>query len=163
MFERFLEILQNIATSLAAIAVSLQSGASLPSAAAPAEPAKPAGKGKGAAATAGAAAASPAAPTAASTASSTTSAASVAKAEPAAAAVDFKRVTEVCMSLAKKTAEEGGGREALIKVLEHFLGKVEKPSLSLLQPLNKNAEIVAYVEALGKPADATSEDDALFS
>jgi hypothetical protein len=66
------------------------------------------------------------------------------------------------MAFAKKPVEEGGGRDAFLGVLKHFLPGVEKPTMSMLQPLNKNAEILAFVQAGGKAPDAASDDD-MFS
>lgn len=74
----------------------------------------------------------------------------------AAPSVSFKEVTEAIVRLNKDTGPNGG-RPGVLKVLQHFLGTTEGKRVPDLEPLGKNAEIVAFVEAALKPA----EDDDL--
>lgn len=74
----------------------------------------------------------------------------------ATASVSFKEVTEAIVKLNKDTGPNGG-RPGVLKVLQQFLGTTEGKRVPDLEPLGKNAEIVAFVEATLAPA----EDDDL--
>lgn len=52
----------------------------------------------------------------------------------------------------------GHGRDGVMAVLKKFLPGVEKPTAPALAPLGKNAEILAHVESLLKPAAETEYD-----
>lgn len=66
-----------------------------------------------------------------------------------------------------KSPEPGHGREGVESVLKQFLPGVDKPNAAMLQPLGKNAEVVAAIEALlapkviAAPAPAAGEFDPL--
>ena len=66
-----------------------------------------------------------------------------------------------------KSPEPGHGREGVVSVLKQFLPGVDKPNAAMLQPLGKNAEVVAAIEALlapkaiAAPAPAAGEFDPL--
>ena len=66
-----------------------------------------------------------------------------------------------------KSAEPGHGREGVMSILKQFLPGVEKPTAAMLQPLGKNDEVIAAIEALlapkaaAAPAPAADEFDPL--
>lgn len=166
MFERLLEILAVIATALQSIATSMQTGAAVGTVAGSGGPTEPPAPGNGTATAPTETKRPPGRPPKATTAPAP---APVTAGSPPAGtastgtsgAADFKAVTEAAMALAKKPVDQGGGREVLLKILQEYLPGVEKPSLSMLEPLNKNAEILARIN--GTPADAGAADDDMFS
>jgi hypothetical protein len=64
--------------------------------------------------------------------------------------VPFPTVVERITAL-NKSAEPGHGREGVLAVLRKWLPGDEKPTVTKLQPLGKNAEILADIEALLAP------------
>lgn len=65
----------------------------------------------------------------------------------------FDEVTAKIVALNKA---EGHGRESVLKVFRQFFGTTEGKRVPDLQSLGKNAEIIAFVDALLTPA---AEDD----
>jgi hypothetical protein len=108
----------------------------------------------------------PAAPstTPAATPAPATPAASPATSQPSAQAsadVPFPQIVERITAL-HKSPEPGHGREGVLAVLRKWLPNDPKPAVTKLQPLGKNAEILADIEALLNPvleADGSAEDE----
>ena len=60
-----------------------------------------------------------------------------------------------------KSTEPGHGREGVLAILKKYLPDDAKPSVTKLQPLGKNADILADIEAAlggGAAADDTDFD-----
>lgn len=105
---------------------------------------------------------SPAAPT---TAPAATPAPSTPAASPASspasepsADVPFATIIERITAL-NKSPEPGHGREGVLAVLRKWLPGDDKPTVTKLQPLGKNAEILADIEDLLNPASESAEDE----
>lgn len=99
-------------------------------------------------------AAAPTTAPAASPAPSTPAASSASSVSPTSSPNDevpFQLITDRGMALGKSEVP-GQGREALLKILRKWLPNDEKPTLSKLAPLGKNAEILADIEAAMRPA-----------
>lgn len=106
---------------------------------------------------------SPAAPTtapAATPAPSTPAAspASLPTSEQPSADVPFAKIIERITAL-NKSPEPGHGREGVLAVLRKWLPGDDKPTVTKLQPLGKNAEILADIEDMLTPASESAEDD----
>lgn len=89
-----------------------------------------------------------------------TPAASTASSQPSAqmpAEVPFAKVVEVMTALSKSD-KPGHGREGVLGVLKKYLPGDDRPTVTKLQPLGINAEIVAHVESLLAPAAETDFD-----
>lgn len=108
------------------------------------------------------AAAETAAPEKTGGASSPTAASAAVEQQASTAATDvpFTAVVERFTELNKST-KPGHGRDGLMKVLSKWLPNDEKPSVTKLQPLGKNAEILADVDALLNAGTAEAEYDPL--
>lgn len=74
-----------------------------------------------------------------------------------AAEVPFSLLTEKAVALGKST-EPGQGREALLAILKKWLPGNDKPTITALAPLGKNAEILADVMAVLEPKAAAQND-----
>jgi hypothetical protein len=100
-----------------------------------------------------------AAPIAAAPASSPTPAPSPAPTPAPAAASDevpFSRVVEAVTAL-NRSDKPGHGRDGVIAILKRFLPGEEKPTVTKMQPLGRNAEIIAAVQALMAPVEQVEE------
>ncbi len=89
-----------------------------------------------------------------------TPAASTASSQPSAqtqADVPFSKVVEA-MTAMSKSDKPGHGREGVLGVLKKYLPGDDRPTVTKLQPLGINAEIVAHVESLLAPAAETDFD-----
>lgn len=80
-----------------------------------------------------------------------------AKATPAAmpatekpAGASFKDAQAAVVALSKKTPEEGGGREGVMRLLKHFLPNEATPTVPKLEALGKHQEIIDFAS---KPAE----------
>ena len=95
----------------------------------------------------------------AATPASTTSDASTASSEKPADEVPFAKIIDRITVLNKST-EPGHGREGVLTILKKYLPDDTKPSVTKLQPLGKNADILKDIEAAldGAAADDTDFD-----
>lgn len=66
--------------------------------------------------------------------------------------VAFQQIVERITAL-NKSPEPGHGREGVLAVLRKYLPGDERPSVTKLQPLGRNAEILADIEAALSPAE----------
>lgn len=97
----------------------------------------------------------------AATPAAPTPAASTASSEKPADEVPFAKIIERITVLNKST-EVGHGREGVMAILKKYLPDDAKPSVTKLQPLGKNAEVLADIEAaLSGGAAAEEEFDPL--
>jgi hypothetical protein len=71
--------------------------------------------------------------------------------------VGFPQIVERITAL-NKSPEPGHGREGVLAILRKYLPGDERPSVTKLQPLNRNAEILADIEAALAPAGAGEFD-----
>lgn len=85
---------------------------------------------------------------AATTPASATPAATPATEKPAGAS--FKDAQAAVVALSKKTPEEGGGRDGVMRLLKHFLPNEATPTVPKLEALNKHQEIIDFAS---KPAE----------
>lgn len=90
-------------------------------------------------------------------AQSTAPAETPAKATPAAtpatekpAGASFKDAQAAVVALSKKSPEEGGGRDGVMRLLKHFLPNEATPTVPKLEALNKHQEIIDFAS---KPAE----------
>lgn len=96
----------------------------------------------------------------AATPATTTPDASPASSEKPADAVSFQQIIDRITVLNKST-EPGHGREGVLLILKKYLPEDPKPSVTKLQPLGKNADILKDIEAAlggGAAADDTDFD-----
>lgn len=78
--------------------------------------------------------------------------ASAEAAPQASTAVDFQAVVSAMTALSKSD-KPGHGRDGVLAILKKYLPGEERPVVTKLAPLNKNAEIVAEVNALLNAAE----------
>lgn len=71
--------------------------------------------------------------------------------------VPFPKIIERITALNKSPAD-GHGREGVLAVLRKWLPGDDKPTVTKLQPLGKNAEILADIEAMLNPAVVEEEE-----
>lgn len=100
----------------------------------------------------------PAAAPAPSTPSAPTVSSDTSENEPS-AEVPFAKVVEA-MTAISKSDKPGHGRDGVLAVLKKYLPGDERPTVTKLQPLGLNAQIVKHVEAMLAPA-AEAEFDPL--
>lgn len=100
----------------------------------------------------------PAAAPAPSTPSAPTVSSDTSENEPS-AEVPFAKVVEA-MTAISKSDKPGHGRDGVLAVLKKYLPGDERPTVTKLQPLGLNAQIVKHVEAMLTPA-AEAEFDPL--
>ena len=62
------------------------------------------------------------------------------------------------ITVLNKSPEAGHGREGVLAILRKYLPGDERPSVTKLQALNRNAEILADIEAALAPAEAAEFD-----
>lgn len=74
-----------------------------------------------------------------------------------AAEVPFAKVVEVMTTLSKSD-KPGHGREGVLGVLKKYLPGDDRPTVTKLQPLGINADIIKHVESLLTPAAAEDFD-----
>jgi hypothetical protein len=86
-------------------------------------------------------------------ASAGTAAQSAETAQPASTAAEVK-YADVFAKFKELSGAEGHGRESVMKVLKQFLPNEAAPTVSKTEALGRNAEIVAVIDALLKPAAA---------
>jgi hypothetical protein len=80
---------------------------------------------------------------------------------PTSGEVSFKDVADRAVALGKST-EPGLGRDVLVTLLKKWLPGEASPTVSKLQPLNKNSAILADIESVfAKAATAAEEFDPL--
>ena len=73
--------------------------------------------------------------------------------EPTSDEVPFSKVVEAMTSLSKSD-KPGHGREGLLAVLKKYLPGEDRPTVTKMQPLGINAEIVKHVESLLNAVEA---------
>lgn len=95
----------------------------------------------------------------AATPATTTPDASTASSEKPADEVPFAKIIER-ITVLNKSDKPGHGREGVMAILKKYLPDDAKPSVTKMQPLGKNAEILADIEAALAPA-AEEEFDPL--
>lgn len=71
--------------------------------------------------------------------------------------VGFPQIVER-ITVLNKSALPGHGREGTLAILRKYLPGDDRPSVTKLQALNRNAEILADIEAALAPAEATEFD-----
>lgn len=78
--------------------------------------------------------------------------------------VSFKDVTAKLMEVSKMTKEgmPDFGRNHIISILKQFLPNAEKPTVPQLEPLNKNAEILAAATKILTGGTSVAAADPLF-
>lgn len=74
--------------------------------------------------------------------------------------VAFQQIVDR-ITVLNKSPEAGHGREGVLAILRKYLPGDERPSVTKLQALNRNAEILADIEAALAPAAAEAEFDPL--